>query len=110
MLKFGQDISFVALVIVGMITDLHLAGKPMFRPVQATWPTYPEHRFSSVTKSILRWNIRIWTGFYFGGTNDYRKHFTHINMGNNMLRLVEATWSKYPQRLCFSVNKPNIEM
>ena len=53
MLEFGQDISFVALVIVGMITDLHLVGKPMFRPVQATWPTYPEHRFSSVTKSNI---------------------------------------------------------
>ena len=53
MVEFGQDISFVALVIVGMITDLHLAGKPMFRPVQATWPTYPEHRFSSVTKSNI---------------------------------------------------------
>ena len=28
MLEFGQDISFVALVIVGMITDLHLGGNP----------------------------------------------------------------------------------
>ena len=30
--------------------------------------------------------------------------------GKLMLQPVEATWSKYPQRLCFSVNKPNIEM
>ena len=32
MLEFGQYISFVVLVIVGMITDLHLSGKPMLRP------------------------------------------------------------------------------
>ena len=38
MLEFGQYISFVVLVIVGMITDLHLGGKPILRPVQATWP------------------------------------------------------------------------
>ena len=38
MVEFGQDISFVVLVIVGMITDLHLGGKPILRPVQATWP------------------------------------------------------------------------
>ena len=28
MLECGQDISFVALVIVGMIIDLHLGGNP----------------------------------------------------------------------------------
>ena len=48
MLEFGQYISFVVLVIVGMITDLHLSGKPMLRPVQATWPKYPERCFYSV--------------------------------------------------------------
>ena len=53
MLEFGQYISFVALVIVGMITDLHLGGKPMLRPVQATWPKYPERCFYSVTKSNI---------------------------------------------------------
>ena len=53
MLEFGQDISFVALVIVGMITDLHLAGNPCFDLSRPTWPTYPEHRFSSVTKSNI---------------------------------------------------------
>ena len=29
MLEFGQDISFVALVIMAMITELHLHGKLM---------------------------------------------------------------------------------
>ena len=53
MLEFGQYISFVALVIVGMIIDLHLGGKPMLRPVQATWPKYPERCFYSVTKSNI---------------------------------------------------------
>ena len=53
MLEFGQDISFVALVIIRMISDLHLGGKPMLRPVQATWPKYPQRRFSSVTKSNI---------------------------------------------------------
>ena len=51
MLEFGQDISFVALVIIRMISDLHLGGKPMLRPVQATWPKYPQHLFSLVTMS-----------------------------------------------------------
>ena len=45
MLEFGQDISFVALVIIRMISDLHLGGKPMLRPVQATWPKYPQRLF-----------------------------------------------------------------
>ena len=34
---------------------------------------------------------------------------SHLH-GKHMLRLVEATWSKYPQCLSFCVNKPNIEM
>ena len=29
MLEFGEDISFVALVIIAMISDLHLGGKLM---------------------------------------------------------------------------------
>ena len=53
MLEFGQYISFVALVIVGMITDLHLGGKPMLRPVQATWSKYPERLFFYVTRSNI---------------------------------------------------------
>ena len=60
MLEFGQYISFVVLVIVGMITDLHLSGKPMLRPVQATWPKYPQRCFYSVTKSkvdLERWHL-----------------------------------------------------
>ena len=54
MLEFGQYISFVVLVIVGMITDLHLGGKPILRPVQATWPKYPQRCFYSVTKSKVK--------------------------------------------------------
>ena len=53
MLEFGQDISFVALVITGMILDLHLGGKLMSRPVQAIRPKYQQRRFSSVTKSNI---------------------------------------------------------
>ena len=53
MLDFGQDISFMAQVITGMISDLHLGGKHLLRPVRATWPKSPEHRFSSVTKSNI---------------------------------------------------------
>ena len=53
MLDFGQDISFVALVFIGMISDLHLGGKHLLRPVRATWPKYAECRFSSVTKSNI---------------------------------------------------------
>ena len=50
MLEFGQDISFVALVIIRMISDLHLGGKPMSQLVQATWPKY---LFSFVTMSKI---------------------------------------------------------
>ena len=35
MLKFGQDISFVAIVLIEMISDLHLCGKHMLRLVKA---------------------------------------------------------------------------
>ena len=51
MLEFGQDISFVALVIVGMITDLHLAGKPMFDLSRLHGQRTRSTVFSSVTKS-----------------------------------------------------------
>ena len=44
-LDFGQDISFVALVIIGMISNLHLGVKDLLRPVRATWPKSPECRF-----------------------------------------------------------------
>ena len=33
MLEFGQDISFLALVIIEIISELHLRGKPMLRHV-----------------------------------------------------------------------------
>ena len=54
MLEFRQDISFLAFVIIVMISDLHLLGKLMSRPVQATSPKYPERHFSSVTKSNIQ--------------------------------------------------------
>ena len=54
MLEFGQDISFLAFVIIVMISDLHLLVKLMSRPVQATSPKYPERHFSSVTKSNIQ--------------------------------------------------------
>ena len=43
----------MALAITGMISDLHLPGKPLLRPVQATWPKYPECHISSVTTSNI---------------------------------------------------------
>ena len=52
-LEFGQDISFLAFVIIVMISDLHLLGKLMARPVQATSPKYPEPRFSSIIRSNI---------------------------------------------------------
>ena len=53
MLEFGQDISFVALVITKMISELHLGGKLMPRLVQASWPKYSRHIFWSVNKSNI---------------------------------------------------------
>ena len=53
MLEFGQDISFVALVIIEMISELHLRGKPRLRHVHRPSPKYWERPFSSVTKSNI---------------------------------------------------------
>ena len=53
MLEFGHNISFVVLVIIAMILDLHLRGKLVSRPVKATSPKCPERLFSSVTKSYI---------------------------------------------------------
>ena len=53
MLEFGQDISFVALVIIEMISELHLRGTPMLRHVDRPSPKYWEGSFSSVTKSNI---------------------------------------------------------
>ena len=53
MLELRQDISFVAFVIIVMISDLHLRGKLILRPVQATLPKYTERNFSSLTKSNI---------------------------------------------------------
>ena len=53
MLEFGQDIIWVALVIIGMISDLHPGGKIMSRPVPDPTPKYPVRHFSSITKSNI---------------------------------------------------------
>ena len=45
MLQFGRVICLVALVITTMISDLHLAGKLMLRPVQAKSPKVPKWPF-----------------------------------------------------------------
>ena len=51
MLEFGQDISWVALVIKAMSSDLHLDGKLMSRPVKDPMLKYRMYLFSPVTKS-----------------------------------------------------------
>ena len=40
-------------VIIAVISDLHLRGKLVLRPIKATSPKYPECLFSSVTKSNI---------------------------------------------------------
>ena len=52
-LQFGRDISFVALVMIEKVWDLHLSWKLVPRPIQATSPKYRERLFSSVTKSNI---------------------------------------------------------
>ena len=53
MLEFGKDISWVALVIMVLFSDLHPGWKLMLQLFQAKWPKYPERLFSSVTKSNI---------------------------------------------------------
>ena len=53
MLEFGQDIRWVALVIMGMISNLHPGGKLMLPPMRALTPKYPVRLFSSKTKSNI---------------------------------------------------------
>ena len=53
MLEFGQDISFVALVIKEMTSDLHLDGKPMLPHIHRPSPKYRERLLSSGTKSNI---------------------------------------------------------
>ena len=56
MLKFGLGnlgVRFMLLVIIEKISDLHLCGKLVSRPVKATSPKYPERLFSSVNKSNI---------------------------------------------------------
>ena len=53
MLQFGRVICLVALVITTMISDLHLAGKLMLRPVQVNRQSTEMAVFLSVTKSNI---------------------------------------------------------
>ena len=53
MLEFGQDITRVALVIMGIISNLHPGGKLMLPPMRAPTPKYPVRFFSSKTKSNI---------------------------------------------------------
>ena len=53
MLEFRQDIRWVALVIMGIISNLHLDGKLMLPPMRALTPKYPVRLFSSETKSNI---------------------------------------------------------
>ena len=43
----------MALVIIGMISDLHLGGKRMSRLVTGKRPRYPERLLPSVSKSNI---------------------------------------------------------
>ena len=54
MLEFGHNISFVVLVIIAVILDLHLRGKLVSRPIKATSPKLPERLLSSITKSNIQ--------------------------------------------------------
>ena len=51
--EFGQDISFVTLEIIEIISDLPLGGKLMLVSIQAPSTNYLEHLFSSTTKSNI---------------------------------------------------------
>ena len=53
MLEFGQDIRWVALLIMGMISNLHPGGKLMLPPMRALTPKYRVRLFSSKTKSNI---------------------------------------------------------
>ena len=44
---------------IAVISDLHLRGKLVLRPINATSPKYPKRLFSSVTTQILRCNAGI---------------------------------------------------
>ena len=53
MLEFRQDIIWMEIVFMGMISDLHPGGKLMLPPVRAPTPKYPVCLFSSITKSNI---------------------------------------------------------
>ena len=53
MLEFGHHISFVALVITEMISELHLRERAMFQHVRHPPPKYWKCVFSSVSKSNI---------------------------------------------------------
>ena len=53
MVEFGQDIRWVALVIMGIISNLHPGVKLMLPPLRDPTPKYPVRLFSSVNKSNI---------------------------------------------------------
>ena len=53
MLEFGHHISFVALVITEMISELHLRERAMFQHVRHAPPKYWKCVFSSLSKSNI---------------------------------------------------------
>ena len=61
MLEFGQYISFVVLVIVGMITDLHLSGKTHVATCPGYMAKVPGALFLLCKLSQKwTWNVGIW--------------------------------------------------
>ena len=52
MLQFGSDITFMALLIIGMISDLHLHAKLMGPPVEGP-STKNKCIFALITKSNI---------------------------------------------------------
>ena len=111
MLEFGQDIRWVALVIMGMMSNLHPGGKLMLPPMRAPTPKYPVRFFSSITKSNIldvmlefgqdiRWVALVIMGIISNLQPD----------GKLMLPPMRALTPKYPVRLFSSETKSNIEM
>ena len=111
MLEFGQDIRWVALVIMGIIANLHPGGKLMLPPVRAPTPKYPVRLFSSETKSnildvMLEFGQDIrWVSLVIMGI------ISNLHPGGKlMLPPMRAPTAKYPVRLFSSETKSNIDM
>ena len=93
MLEFGQDISFVALVITKMIWELHLGGKFMPWLLVAPWPKlYFGQDISFVALVVI-------------------EVISDLHLSWKLVpRTIQTTSPKYRERLFSSVTKSNIEM